>query len=294
MLKYFLLLFFIVITFFSAYSQDLYMPRNIKQAYKKETRSLDGLPGKNYWQNYGRYDITITALPPDRNIKGTETITYINNSPDTLRNQVIKLFLYIHKPGAPRERAASPDYLTSGVQIDACKVNGQAMTVRNDVFTNFSLLLPEPLLPHDSVQLSFDWHYEISLRSDREGMIDSTTYFLAYFYPRVAVYDDQSGWDNMPFVDSHEFYSDFNDYTVTLNVPKNYIVWGTGTLQHPATLLQPTFLKRFNESLTSDETVRIVTKEDLAAKNITTQNEINSWQFKATNNPYMTFGISDH
>ncbi|MBK5270865.1 MAG: M1 family peptidase, partial [Bacteroidia bacterium] len=133
-----------------------------------------------------------------------------------------------------------------------------------------------------------------SLQSNREGMIDSTTYFLAYFYPRVAVYDDNSGWDVMPFVDTHEFYSDFNDYTVTLNVPKNYIVWGTGTLQHPETLLQPTFLKRFNESLTSDETVRIVTKEDLKTKNVTIQNEINSWQFKGTNIPDMAFGISDH
>ncbi|MES1214227.1 MAG: M1 family metallopeptidase [Bacteroidota bacterium] len=294
MLKYFLLTIFFGIAVLSVYPQDLYMPRNVKQAYKKETRSLDGKPGKNYWQNYGRYNITITAMPPDRNIKGSETITYINNSPDTLRSQVIKLFLNIHKPGAPRERGASSDYLTSGVQIDACKVDGQPMTVRNDVFTNLTLRLPKPLLPHDSVQLSFDWHYEISLQSDREGMIDSTTYFLAYFYPRVSVYDDQSGWDNMAFVDSHEFYSDFNDYTVTLNVPKNYIVWGTGTLQHPETLLQPTFLKRYNESLISDETVRIVTKEDLMTKNITTQNEMNSWQFKATNIPDMAFGISDH
>ena len=79
------------------------MPRDVKAAYKKETRSMNGKPGKNYWQNYGRYNINITAMPPDRNIKGSETITYINNSPDTLRNTVIKLFLNIHKPGAPRE-----------------------------------------------------------------------------------------------------------------------------------------------------------------------------------------------
>ena len=77
-------------------------------------------------------------------------------------------------------------------------------------------------------------------------MIDSTTYFLAYFYPRVAVYDDYSGWDRMNFMDSHEFYSDFNDYDVTINVPKNYIVWGTGTLQQPEKLLQPAVLQRYN------------------------------------------------
>lgn len=284
----------LIINIVTLKAQDLYMSRNVKQAYKKQTRSLDGMPGKNYWQNNARYDITISAMPPDRNIKGSETITYFNNSPDTLETMAIKLFLNIHKPGAPRERTASPDYLTSGVFIDACKVDGQAMSVHNDVFTSVTISLPKPLMPQDSVQLSFDWHYQISLQSDREGMIDSTTYFLAYFYPRVAVYDDHSGWDRMTFVDSHEFYSDFNDYTVTLNVPKNYIVWGTGTLQKPETLLQPTFLKRFNESFTSDEIIRIVTKDDLTAKNITAQNEINSWQFKATNIADMTFGFSDH
>ena len=114
-----------VFSFVSSDAQSLYMPRDIKQAYENGTRSMNGKPGANYWGNHGRYNITITAMPPDRNIKGTETITYINNSPDTLRNANIKLFLNIHKPGAPRDNGASPDYLTTGVHIDECKVNGQ-------------------------------------------------------------------------------------------------------------------------------------------------------------------------
>lgn len=162
------------------------------------------------------------------------------------------------------------------------------------IFTNLALRLPASVPSGDSIQLSFDWHYEISLESNREGMIDETTYFLAYFYPRVAVYDDYNGWDHINFMDSHEFYSDFNDYTVTVNVPKNYVVWGTGTLQKPETLLQPEILKRYNESFTSDNVIHVATKEDMNAKRVTTQNEMNSWQFKATNIPDMTFGLSDH
>jgi len=285
-------------TFFSISinAQNLYMSRDVKRAYKNGTRAMDGKPGKKYWQNHGLYTITITAAPPDRTVKGRETITYINNSPDTLRNPSIKLLLNIHKPGAPREYGTVPDYLTSGVLIDECKVNGQAVQVRSDpfVFTNLSLKLPNPLSPHDSVQFSFNWHYEISLQSGREGMIDSTTYFLAYFYPRVAVYDDYNGWDRMPFMDGHEFYSDFNDYDVTINVPKNYIVVGTGTLQHPEDLLQPNFLKKYNESFTSDRVVRIVTKQDWLAENVTTQNTVNSWRFISTDVPDIAFGISDH
>ena len=56
------------------------MSRDVKQAYKNGTRSMDGKPGKNYWQNHGRYAITITAMPPGRTVKGAETITYIKQS----------------------------------------------------------------------------------------------------------------------------------------------------------------------------------------------------------------------
>ena len=257
---------------------------------------MDGKPGKNYWQNRGIYNITIDAMPPDRNIKGSETITYFNNSPDTIRNPVIKLFVNIHKPGAPRNFGASEDYLTSGVHIDAVSVNGKKTEWArgNDAFTWQSLRLAEPLLPHTSIQFAFDWHYEVSKESNREGMIDSTTYFLAYFYPRIAVFDDYNGWDRMNFMDSHEFYSDFNDYTVSLHVPKNYVVTGTGTLQHPETVLQPEVLKRYNASFTSNETIHIITAQDLAAKNYTAQNNVNIWQFTSTDIPDVAFGISDH
>lgn len=296
-MKYFLSFILLACMYFSVQAQDpLYMPRDVKKAYEKGTRSMDGRPGKNYWQNHGKYDITLTVTPPDRNIKGTETITYFNNSPDTLRSPSIKLFMNIHKPGAPRDRPAFPDYLTAGVTIDACAVNGNKVNWRDNPYTltNQTLRLPKPLLPHDSVKISFDWHYEMSLQSGREGMIDSTTYFLAYFYPRVAVYDDYAGWDRMTFTDGKEFYSDFNDYTVNINAPKNYIVWGTGTLHNPDELLQPEFANRYKQSFTSDDVIHVASKEEQAAKKVTKQNDSNKWTFTASNIPDMAFGLSDH
>src|SRR4051812_11109727 len=106
-------------------TQPLYIPRAIRRTYEQGTRSMSGRPGAKYWQNRARYAITVTALPPDRTVRGTEQITYVNNSPDTLRRLVIKEFLNIHKPGAPRLGGASPDYLTNGVQIDRYEVNGR-------------------------------------------------------------------------------------------------------------------------------------------------------------------------
>ncbi len=277
-------------------AQDLYMPRDIKQAYKNGTRSMDGQPGKNYWQNYGRYTINIAATPPARTVKGSETILYVNNSPDTLKNPNIKLFLNIHKAGAPRDGGASADYLTSGIHIDSIKADGKAVVWQENpfVFTNRPLKLPKPLAPHDSVLLAFDWHYDVSVESNREGMLDSTTFFLAYFYPRVAVYDDYAGWDRMTFTDGKEFYSDFNDYTLSVNVPKNFVVWATGDLQNPQTVLQPDFLKKYQESLTSDSLIHVATLSDMTTKKVTTQNERNNWVFTTTNIPDVALALSDH
>jgi len=274
----------------------LYMPRDVKAAFRKGTRSPDGRPGANYWQNRGRYNIAITALPPDRTIRGSEQITYMNNSPDTLRNPVIKLFINIHKPGAPRAGGAPADYLTSGVHIDSLAVNGQATPWGCDdgCFTWERIRLASPLAPHDSVRLAFKWHYDVSKQSGREGMLDSTTFYLAYFYPRVAVYDDYNGWDTMNFTDMQEFYSDFNDYDVAITVPANYVVWGTGTLLNPAELLQPKYLQRYTQSFTSDQTINVASRAEMVGKTVTTQSPGNTWRFRAANIPDMTFNLSDH
>lgn len=270
------------------------MPRNVKQAYQKGTRSLDGRPGKNYWQNFARYNITITATPPNRTIRGTEQITYINNSPDTLRSLVFKLILNSHKPGAVRQSPASADYLTSGIHIDKY-TEGPNDKIWRDAgnATQRQVSLTQPLLPRDSIKLSFEWHYDVSVESGREGVLDSTTFFLAYFYPRVAVMDDYYGWDRTTFTEAQEFYNDFNDYTLTVNVPKDYLVWATGDLQNAAEVLQPTYAKRLSESLRTDSIIHVATLADLATKNVTTQQPVNSWKWKANYVPDIALCISN-
>src|SRR5947209_7240846 len=79
-------------------AQSLNVPRSVKQAYAKGTRSPDGRPGPRYWQNRGRYTITLTTSPPNRNVSGTEQIVYVNASPDTLRRLAMRLIVNIHKP----------------------------------------------------------------------------------------------------------------------------------------------------------------------------------------------------
>src|SRR5436305_14895600 len=116
----------------SLQAQKLYMPRDVQKAFLNGTRSADGRPGKNYWQNHGRYQINISAAPPSRTINGTESIVYTNNSPDTLRNLVFKLIVNIHKPGAPRLGGASEDYFTTVVHIDSFGVIGNIQSWNNN------------------------------------------------------------------------------------------------------------------------------------------------------------------
>ena len=279
-----------------AQAQDLYMPRDVAKAYKNQTRQKNGLPGKNYWQNTARYNIAITVLPPNRTVNGTEQITYFNNSPDTLKKLNMKLILNIHRAGATRFRNTTPDYITPGMQVDSIFVNGERKPWDNDkaLGTNQDVELSTPLLPHDSLTLNITWHYEVSLKSEREGMIDATTFYIGYFYPRVAVYDDYNGWDKLEFNDRQEFYNDFNDYTLSVTVPKNYIVWGTGILQNPEQVLQPEYLKRLQASMTGDSVINIITPADLAKKHITTQNNLNTWVWKANHITDMVTAVSNH
>lgn len=293
----FLLLFFALgIVFNQLHAQDLYKPRDIQQAYQKGSRSADGHPGKNYWQNHARYKINITSRPPQRGIQGTEEITYFNNSPDSLRNLVFKMIVNVHKPTAGRLSPESPDYITSGITIDSFKVNGKSQAWKESPYYNTvkPVKLDKALASKDSVHLFIKWHYDVSLKSNREGMIDSTTYFLAYFYPRVAVYDDYEGWDDTEFNEALEFYNDFNDYSVNIQVPPNYLVWGTGTLLNADKVLQPPFAAKYKQSLTTDQVLNIVSKKDLLAKKITAQVGMNNWQYTARNISDVAFGISDH
>ena len=47
-----------------------YIPLNIKNAYKKNTRSYDGKPGENYWQNRSEYKINIKLDPRTKVLEG--------------------------------------------------------------------------------------------------------------------------------------------------------------------------------------------------------------------------------
>jgi len=271
------------------YKGTLPMPAHIAKTFDNGLHNLNGKPGKNYWQNHGHYNINLTVNPPHSTIRGVEQITYFNNSPDKLDSLNMKLIVNVHVANA---RNANPE---AGIQVDDIQANGAKVAWDNKTATttNQKIGLAKPLMPHDSIKLNITWHYQLSQGRGREGIIDSTSFYLAYFYPRVSVYDDYQGWDLQPHT-GLEFYNDFNDYVLNVTVPKNFMVWATGTLRNPNQVLQPDAAQKFQTSFTSDSTIHIATPVELANKTITAQNATNTWTFTSTNITDVALGISDH
>lgn len=284
-----------LLTLQTLFAQDLFIPPTVQKAYENQTRDKNGRPGAHYWQNSGDYHIQLKINPPDRKVIGWETIKYTNSSPDTLKSLVFKLLLNHHKATVPRLWQVSPDYLTDGITITKFIENGIERTweSKNDGI-NKEITLTNPLAPNTSIDLTFEWNFELSKQSGREGVIDSTSFFLAYFYPRIAVYDDYEGWDKMITQGNQEFYNDFNNYSFEVTVPKNYIVWATGDLQNPTDVLQKQYAERLQKSFTSDEVVCIANQEDLANHSVTKQSDFNIWKWKSTNISDITIALSNH
>jgi len=279
----------------SNFAQELYMPRNIKEAYAKGTRSMDGKPGKNYWQNHGKYDIALTVNADKKIISGTETIVYTNNSSDTLKNLPIRFVNNLHKPSSPRGGAVSDDFLSDGLTITSLKIGDEIYKEDARSWgTVGNVKMKKPVPPHSKITINIDWNYPLSKESGREGQIDNTTFFAAYSYPRVTVFDDYNRWDRLPHTDRQEFYNDFNDYTYSVKAPKNYVVYGTGDLLNPDEVLQPEFAARLKKSYITDEILHIANEQEMKGGFVTKQNDWNVWKFEAKHISDVCFGLSDH
>jgi len=286
-----------ILFFYANYimAQALYMPRNIKQAYLNNTRSLDGSPGKKYWQNHGNYKMDITVNAETKTVIGTESILYSNNSPDTLKTLVIRFVNNLHKPTAPRAGYVNEDFLSTGLNISAFSIDGETYIVDSKSWgTVADIKLKRPLLPRTKVTIKMDWDYPLSKESGREGQIDPNTFFVAYSYPRISVYDDYNGWDRIPHSSRGEFYNDFNDYTFSIKAPKNFVVWATGDLLNPDEVLQPEIAARLKKSYLNDEIIHIATEQEMKNGQVTLQKDWNVWKFTANHISDVCFALSNH
>lgn len=268
----------------------LFFPRNLQKAYTAGTRGWDGKPGPKYWQNRADYVIKASLDPKTRRLSGEETITYVNNSPDTLKQIRFKLQHDLYKKGGLRYSDVAPADVDDGVNIEALTYNGQAVEAKNrpraNTFMNVQLD-NKPLAPKATATLTVRWSYILpgSENASREYAKDSTAFFIPYWYPQIAVYDDFNGWASAPYSGLQEFYHEFGNYDVTFTWPAGYQMWATGEWQNAADILTPAVLERWKNAHNSAEVVSVFSENDLKRGKVFRKNTPNTFHFIAADVP---------
>jgi hypothetical protein len=252
-------------------------------------------------------DITLD----DKNAKiyGEETITYTNNSPDVLEFLWVQLDQNVRTKdtksalrdgGGVPLAAPTSSFVSSymkesfdgGFNIEFVKdANGRPLpyTVNQ---TMMRVDLPTPLAANSQVSFSIKWWYNIPdhttdrARSGYEYFPKdgNRAYVIAQFFPRMAVYSDVEGWQNHQFWGSGEFALPFGDYEVSITVPADHILDGTGELQNMKEVFSKEMIKRYNQAKKSYDTpVVIVTQEEAEAAEKGFSDKTKTWKLKAEN-----------
>jgi hypothetical protein len=273
------------------------VPRDLQATFAKGTRAETGQPGPNYWQNSADYDLSVRFDPASRRVTGTASITYFNNSPDSLRQVWFKLYPNLYQKGAPRAKGMEAADIGEGMKIDKLSINGQVFDVKqlNIDNTNLSVPLKRAIRSRQQATVLVSYSYLLNKGSHmRTGEIEPGADFVAYFFPRIAVYDDIDGWNKHPYLGSQEFYNDFGNFKAAITVPKNFVVWATGDLKNAAQVLTPKYAQRLREAEQKDAVSFIINADDLRQGGITAANPTNTWRFEARNVTDFAFATADH
>ncbi len=210
-----------------------------------------------YWQQEVNYKIDVKLNDVTNTLTAFEEFEYVNNSPQALD------FLYIHvwpnayKDGstalAKQKYSGGDGSLTFAKEVDRgwidsldFKVNGVSLKWEYDTkhIDIVKLYLNSSLAPGTRVKISTPFKVKIpSAEFSRLGHVGES-FQITQWYPKPAVYD-KNGWNQMPYLNQGEFYSEYGSFDVKITVPKNYLVAATGDLQ---TESEVAFLRQENEN----------------------------------------------
>jgi hypothetical protein len=235
-------------------NSDYRNPDKFKQMYDLLAtptmyRTAAGAPGPEYYQQQADYKIDVELDDKNQKLYGTETITYTNNAKESLdylwlqldqnekaRNSNSPLVESNKTDSSISVKDFSRKYLEEdfdgGFRIDYVKdVNGKPMQYTINQ-TMMRIELPMFLKHGEKITFSIKWWYNINnylLDGGRSGYEHfdkdgNNLYVLAQFYPRMAVYNDVEGWQNMQFWGSGEFALTFGNFEVNITVPADHIL----------------------------------------------------------------------
>ncbi|WP_057938956.1 M1 family metallopeptidase [Algoriphagus resistens] len=272
-------------------------------------RTASGAPGHMYWQQQANYVINVELDDANQSIKGSEKVTYINNSPDQLTYLWVQL--EENQRGADSDSPktaessigsrmtlrnlegliwANEDFGYKVLEVKDAKGNPLPVTVNK---TMMRIDLPAPLKAGESFTFGVEWSFNITDRVGYVGGRPGYEYFegdgnylytMAEWFPRMAVYSDFEGWQNKQFMGSGEFALVFGNYEVNITVPADHMVGATGELQNASQVLSATELNRWNTARkTYDAPVVIRTQDEAIELEKGKSTAKKTWKFKAEN-----------
>ena len=271
-------------------------------------RTASGAPGPEYWQQRCDYDIKAELDEKNLMLKGSETLTYYNNSPNTLTFLWLQLDENEHstvnnanyQTSNPMPRQASDRQLDrmmeegdNGYGFNILKITDAANKPLAHTInkTMMRVELPAPLKAGQKFVFNINWNYKIPDRMSMGGRggyeffpEDGNHLFtMAQWYPRLCVYDDVNGWQNKQFTGRGEFALTFGNFKVQMTVPADHVVGSTGECLNYAANLTPTQKARWQKAQTAKEPIEIVTLEEAKAAEKKKSTQKKTWIFKADN-----------
>ncbi|HWZ27628.1 MAG TPA: hypothetical protein VNX15_03650, partial [Gemmatimonadales bacterium] len=268
-------------------------------------RTASGMPGPNYWQQKADYTIKASLEPSTQTIQGSETITYTNNSPDTLRFVWLQLDMNL---GSRKSRNSPLDFFffpedstfhvgatIERIQAVHAGAGGKSTSATLSWWVNSTMMrvdLDRPLAPKGVLSLDIGWHYQVPTQGGRTGrqqFPEGWLYQIAQWYPRMAVYDDISGWDTLPYL-GQEFYLEYGTFDYAVTLPADMLVAGSGELLNPAEVLTPLERERLVQARASDKTVMVRTADDVVAT--LPANGSKTWRFHMDRTRDVSFAAS--
>jgi hypothetical protein len=259
-------------------------------AVGRGTRTRTGVPGPRYWQQWADYKLSAELNPVSKRMTGSGTISYSNRSPDTLRTVYVQLLQNIFAPNA-RHNTGVP-WSVEGIELGRVAAQGTTLAAAGDEGPGYEvngtvmrLRLPKPLAPGGTAELAFDWKLRVPPDGAPRGGQDGEVYYMNYWYPQMAVYDDVNGWQIDQYLGNAEFYMGYGNYDVSLTLPAGWLVTATGTLQNPDEVLAEQTRARLDSARSATGVVHVVTDLDREPGRSTTAGKDGklTWHFRAEN-----------
>ena len=242
-----------------------------------DVRTGSGRPGPKYWQQQANYKISATLDPARNELRGRETIHYVNHSPDALPY----LWLFVEQnlcaPNSITNQLNQPPLVFLGATFDfSCQgFNGGGhleslriggVDAKRTVYgTTMRIDLATSLAPGASVDIEAVWHFNVPPMGGGRMGHDGPLYEMAQWYPRIVVYDDVHGWNHEPYIGAGEFYLEYGNFDVSLVVPASYIVAATGELANPEQVLTPAQRTRLAAAKQSQTPVAIIGADEVGS-----------------------------